>query len=92
MRRIHAFEFGDLTWYPKNLRSYAIDYLQFASNTLDIYKCVIPIIKNGVESSENTTIVDIASGGGGGLVKIAGDTTKKQRLSNLIFLNTLKSQ
>ncbi len=72
MSRIHAFEFGDLTWYPKSLRSYATDYLQFASNTLDIYKCVIPIIKKGIVSSGNNTILDIASGGGGGLIKIAG--------------------
>ncbi len=72
MRRIHAFEFGDLTWYPKNFRSYATDYLQYASNALDIYKCTIPIIKKGIVSSNNNTIVDIASGGGGGLVKIAG--------------------
>ena len=76
MRRIHAFEFGDLRWYPKNLRSYATDYLQYASNTLDIYKCVLPIVKKGVESTENTTIVDIASGGGGGLIKIAGNLKK----------------
>ncbi len=73
MRRIHPFEFGDLTWVPKRLSYYQTDYLQFASNTLDIYKCVINIIKKGIESSANTTIVDIASGGGGGLVKIAGD-------------------
>jgi hypothetical protein len=111
MRRIHAFEFGDLTWYPKDFRSYATDYLQYASNALDIYKCVIPIIKKGIESSANTTILDIASGGGG-LVKIAGhlktsipflkvilsdyypniDALKKQSLSNLTYLNTLKSQ
>lgn len=76
MRRIHAFEFGDLTWYPKNLRSYATDYLQYASNTLDIYQYVLPVIKKGVESTANTTIVDIASGGGGGLVKIVADLKK----------------
>ncbi|MEJ7676700.1 MAG: hypothetical protein WKG06_02240 [Segetibacter sp.] len=52
------------------------DYLQFAANTFDIYKCVIPIIKKGIESSGNNTIVDIASGGGGGLVKIAGHLKK----------------
>lgn len=71
MRRIHAFEFGDLNWYPKKLENYATDYLQFASDTFDIYKCVVPVLKKGLESSATNTIVDIASGSGGGLLKIA---------------------
>ena len=70
MKRIHAFEFGDLTWFPRRFRNYQTDYLQFAANTLDIYKCVIPVIKKGIVSSDNKTIIDIGSGGGGGLVKI----------------------
>ena len=71
MRRIHSFEFEDLAWFPKKFRNYQTDYLQFAANTFDLYKCVIPIIKKGIESSDTNVIVDIASGGGGGLVKIA---------------------
>ena len=71
MRRIHLFEFGDLSWFPNNLRNYGTDYIQFAANTFDIYKSVIPLIRKGIESSANNTIVDIASGGGGGLLKIA---------------------
>src|SRR4051812_39250390 len=85
MKRIHAFEFGDLSWYPENLRRYATDYLQFASNSLDIYKCVIPIIEKGIESSVNTTIVDIASGGGGGLLKIAGHLKNNLRFLKIIL-------
>lgn len=71
MRRIHSFEFEDLAWFPKKFKNYQTDYLQFAANTFDLYKCIIPIIKKGIENSGNNTIVDIASGGGGGLVKIA---------------------
>ncbi|MEJ7738125.1 MAG: hypothetical protein WKF97_11915 [Chitinophagaceae bacterium] len=71
MRRIHAFEFGDLSWFPRKLKNYGTDYLQFAADTFDLYKCVLPLLQRGIESSASTTIVDIASGGGGGLVKIA---------------------
>jgi hypothetical protein len=78
VRRIHAFEFEDLSWFPKNLRNYGTDFLQFVANTFDIYKGVIPIILKGVQSSGNHTIIDLASGGGGGLVKIA------QQLKNSI--------
>jgi hypothetical protein len=71
MGRIHAFEFEDLQWFPKNLRNYATDFLQFGANTFDMYKPVIPILKKGVEEASNNTILDIASGGGGGLITIA---------------------
>jgi hypothetical protein len=71
MGRIHAFEFEDLPWFPKNLRNYATDYLQFLANRFDIYKPVIPILKKGIDHAGNNTIVDIASGGGGGLLRIA---------------------
>lgn len=71
MRRIHAFEFEDLSWFPKNLRNYETDFLQFGANAFDMYKNVMPVIVKGVQSSGNHTAIDIASGGGGGLVKIA---------------------
>ncbi len=71
VRRIHAFEFEDLSWFPKNLRNYGTDFLQFGANAFDMYKGVMSVILKGVQSSGNRTIIDIASGGGGGLVKIA---------------------
>ena len=77
MKRIHAFEFEDLQWFPKNLRNYATDFLQFGANTFDIYKTVTPILKRGIESAGNNTIIDIASGGGGGLTKIASRLKKE---------------
>jgi ubiquinone/menaquinone biosynthesis C-methylase UbiE len=77
MRRVHAFEFNDLGWFPISFRNSATDYLQFVSNKFDIYKNVLPVIEKGIQSSGNNTMVDIASGGGGGLVKIAEHLKKK---------------
>ena len=71
MKRIHAFEFEDLSWFPDNLRNYATDFLQFGANTFDIYKELVPILVAAMRSSENHTVIDVASGGGGGLLKIA---------------------
>jgi hypothetical protein len=71
MKRIHAFEFEDFGWFPTVLRNYMTDYLQFVSNSLDIYKPVIYLLEKGLGSAGNSTIVDIASGGGGGLIGIA---------------------
>jgi hypothetical protein len=85
MKRIHAFEFGDLRWFPKNLRNYATDFLQFGANTFDMYRPVIPILKKGIESAGNNTIVDIASGGGGGLLRIAGHLKKENPSLKIIL-------
>src|SRR5215210_3710940 len=71
MTRVHAFEFNDLRWFPISFRNAATDFLQFVANRFDIYKNVLPLITKGIQSSGNNTIVDLASGGGGGLVKIA---------------------
>jgi len=77
MKRIHAFEFEDLRWVPSNLRNYATDFLQYGANTFDMYRPVIPLLKKGIESAGNNTIVDIASGGGGGLLRIARHLKKE---------------
>lgn len=86
MKRIHAFEFEDLSWFPKNLRNYTTDFLQFGANTFDMYRSAIPIVKKGIEHAGNNTIIDIASGGGGGLIRIA-QHLKKENPSIKILLS-----
>lgn len=68
MSRIHLFEFEDLHWFPAFLRNYVTDFLQFLSNKTKLYKSVIPIIKKGLEQSGTNQIIDLGSGGGGGLI------------------------
>lgn len=68
MNRIHLFEFEDQIWFPQFLRNYVTDFLQFLSNKTKIYKPIIPIIKKGLLKSNTNQIIDLASGGGGGLL------------------------
>jgi ActR/RegA family two-component response regulator len=68
MTRVHLFEFEDLQWFPKSLRNYGTDFLQFLSNKAKMYKPVIPIIEKGLKKSNPHQIVDLGSGGGGGLL------------------------
>jgi hypothetical protein len=68
MNRIHLFEFEDQGWFPQFLRNYVTDFLQFLSNKTKIYKPIIPIIKKGLLKSNTNQIIDLASGGGGGLL------------------------
>lgn len=76
MGRIHLFEFEDLKWFPSLLRNYVTDFLQFLSNKTKLYKPIIPIIKNGLKKSGTNQIIDLGSGGGGGLIWLNSELKK----------------
>ncbi|MEM7812275.1 MAG: class I SAM-dependent methyltransferase [Planctomycetota bacterium] len=70
MKRVHLFEFEDQPWFPKVIRDGITNYLRFVANRLDFYQSVAPIIIDGLSRSGGSTIVDLASGGGGGWSKL----------------------
>ena len=76
MGRIHLFEFEDQKWFPTFLRNYGTDFLQFLSNTTKLYKPIIPIIKKGLNKSGIDQIIDLGSGGGGGLLWLNAELKK----------------
>ena len=76
MGRVHLFEFEDQSWFPTFLRNYMTDFLQFLTNKGKIFKPVIPLIEKGIEKSGNNQIVDLGSGGGGGLLWISSELQK----------------
>lgn len=76
MKRIHLFEFGDQKWFPSFLRNYGTDFLQFLSNKSKLYKPIIPLLSNALIKSDTTQIVDLASGGGGGLIWLNSELKK----------------
>ncbi len=75
-KRIHLFEFEDQKWFPVFLRNYVTDFLQYLSNKATIYKPIIPVIKKGLNKSKTNQIIDIASGGGGGLIWLNSELQK----------------
>jgi hypothetical protein len=77
MKRFHALEWEDLSWFPTSWRDYGTDYLNFIATKLDIYKPILPVIKAGLDSSGRQEWVDCASGGGGGLVNLANELSRE---------------
>ncbi|ASS47570.1 MAG: hypothetical protein A3D31_17225 [Candidatus Fluviicola riflensis] len=71
MARIHLFEFEDFQWFPAFIRNYMTDFLQFVSNRFDIYKAIVPRLSNVITRTGSTQIIDLASGGGGGLLRLS---------------------
>ena len=65
MKRIHLFEFTDLSWYPQILRRVQTDYLQFVATRGSGQKNLIPLLVKAMQQSGTTEIVDLCSGGTG---------------------------
>lgn len=76
MGRLHLFEFEDQEWFPGFIRNYGTDFLQFLSNRTKLYKPIIPILKKGLRASGSNQIIDLGSGGGGGLIWINSELKK----------------
>lgn len=76
MSRIHLFEFEDQQWLPEFIRNYMTDFLQFLSNKTAMYKGIVTIIEKGLKESRTNQIIDLASGGGGGLIWLNNELRK----------------
>jgi hypothetical protein len=76
MGRIHLFEFEDQQWFPSFLRDYGTDFLQFLSTKTAMYKPIIPIIEKGLDIGRTNQIIDLCSGGGGGLIWLNNELKK----------------
>ncbi len=76
MAHIHLFEFEDQSWFPSFLRNYGTDFLQFLSNKTKMNQPVISIIEKGLSKSNSATIIDLGSGGGGGLIWLNSELRK----------------
>jgi len=85
MKRKHLFEFEDQKWFPGFLRNYLTDFLQFVSNKFNVYKGAVPILSETLSKSGNSTIIDLASGGGGGLVNLVSALEKEHPQINVIL-------
>lgn len=71
MRRKHLFELEDQQWFPKSWRNFGTDYLSFMARKFKIYDPVSPMIREMIRSTGKNEWIDVASGGGGGLVNLA---------------------
>ncbi len=78
-------EFEDQSWFPNFLRNYMTDFLQFLTNKSKLFKPSIDILDHMMKDSGETNIVDLGSGGGGGLLWIAEELKKKHPNLNILM-------
>lgn len=59
------FEFHDQKWFPRSLRDGVTDGLQSILNLGGIYRPVVPLLNEAIESAGAERVVDLCSGGSG---------------------------
>ncbi|MES2588804.1 MAG: hypothetical protein V4622_07470 [Bacteroidota bacterium] len=70
MKRFHALEWEDLSWFPSSWRDFGTDYLSFVARKFDIYKVILPVLEKGLKASKNEKWIDCASGGGSAILTL----------------------
>jgi len=70
MRRLHLFEFTDLTWCPDTFRRIQTDYLQFVATIGTGHKNLGPLFIRAMRHDNTTEIKDLCSGGTGPWIRL----------------------
>jgi hypothetical protein len=65
VKRLHLFEIHDQTWCPAAVRDAATDYLRLAVEVSEQTRTLTPLLRELLERTSETHIVDLCSGGGG---------------------------
>jgi hypothetical protein len=71
--RLHLFELEDLAWFPRLIRDLATDYLRFMETRFDLYKPMVPLLKQAIHETGQKHLVDLCSGAGGPVAALAGE-------------------
>ncbi|QNF31930.1 class I SAM-dependent methyltransferase [Adhaeribacter swui] len=77
MKRYHLFEFEDLAWFPDFLRQSMMDFLRFMISKIAIYEPIVPFMQQALQHTSQSDILDLCSGGGGGIVGIQQELSKQ---------------
>lgn len=77
MRRFQLFEFEDLPWFPDFLRQSMMDFLRFMISKINIYQPIIPLLQEVLTHTSQPDILDLGSGGGGGIAGIQQELSQR---------------
>jgi hypothetical protein len=69
--RLQLFELEDFDWFPAIVRDLATDYLNFIEAKFRLHRPVVPLLAEALRQSNSRHVVDLCSGAGGSIAKIA---------------------
>lgn len=70
MKRIHLFEFEDLSWFPSLFRGFITDLLEFQLRNFEVYNPILPKLQEIIQKTNSNKIIDLCSGSSGPLLQI----------------------
>ena len=88
LKRIHLFEFEDLTWFPYSMRSSLTRLLAVMHKILDTQKDITELLLRLINTTSTTAIVDLCSGSGGPMTEVAERIKKQTQISDLTLTLT----
>lgn len=68
--RLHIFEFEDLGYLPRSLRSVVTDVLRFYQERFKIYDPVVPVLAQLLRDQQIQSVMDLCSGSGGSIQRM----------------------
>jgi hypothetical protein len=88
MKRIHLFEFEDLSWFPNPMRASLTRLLSVMHNILNTQKDVAQLILRLIDHSAKPSIIDLCSGSGGPMPGVATLLKNHYSIKNLTLTLT----
>ncbi|HLJ30237.1 MAG TPA: class I SAM-dependent methyltransferase [Candidatus Angelobacter sp.] len=90
MSRLHLFEFEDQSWFPSLIRGFMTDYLHFtASLNPGAFEPFSSKVKEVLQQTGETTLIDLCSGGGGPIPQVAKMLAEKEHYDVTVCLTDL---
>jgi hypothetical protein len=88
LKRIHLFEFEDLSWFPNAMRASLTRLLSVMHKLLDTKKDIAQLIYQVSNHSDTTSIIDLCSGSGGPMPAVAALLKEQHNVKNLTLTLT----
>ena len=76
MKRIHLFEFHDLSWFPHTWRNVLTDMMGFLATGLKLYRPIVPKLNAVLSALDCRRVVDLGSGSAGPALALLEELVK----------------
>ncbi|MFQ5891028.1 MAG: class I SAM-dependent methyltransferase [Gemmatimonadota bacterium] len=86
MSRLHLIEFEDQIWFPRLLRDFMTEWLDFMNGLNRGWDVFAPRIATLLRASRSERIVDLGSGGGGPVLRMRRVVADTQGIDPLLLL------